>query len=85
MPKSVHTDAYAAFLAILVATRRRLGISQVELARRLGKPQPFVSYFERGERRLDVVEFYAVATALGVDPKRLFSEVADQLPGEVRI
>jgi transcriptional regulator with XRE-family HTH domain len=85
MPKSVFTDAYASLLEVLVATRKRCGVSQVELARRLGKPQPFVSYFERGERRIDVIEFYAIARALRVDPEELFREVVRRLPEEVTI
>ena len=52
MPKSVFTDAYASLLETVVETRKARGVSQVELARRLGKTQPFVSYFERGERRI---------------------------------
>ena len=43
------------------------GITQQELAKRLKKPQSFVSKYENGERRLDVVEFLEVATALGFD------------------
>jgi transcriptional regulator with XRE-family HTH domain len=41
------------------------------LAKRLAKPQSFVSKFERGERRLDVIEFKSVAEALGLDALRL--------------
>jgi transcriptional regulator with XRE-family HTH domain len=40
----------------------------VEVARRLGKPQSYVSKYESGERRLDVVEFMDVAHALEIDP-----------------
>ena len=75
MTKSAFTDAYASLLEILVAARKDAGVTQVELALRLGRPQPFVSYFERGERRIDVVEFIAIAEALGADPEALFSEL----------
>ena len=47
-------------------------MTQVDLARALDKPQPFVSLVERGERRLDVIEFCQIARALGVDPSVLF-------------
>src|SRR5690349_11346502 len=43
MPKSVFTGAYASAVEILVALRKRAGLSQVELARRLAKPQQFIS------------------------------------------
>jgi transcriptional regulator with XRE-family HTH domain len=53
----------------LTGTLRRLrvqaGLSQVEVARRLGVPQSFVSKYENGERRLDLIELEQVARALG--------------------
>lgn len=85
MPKSVFTDAYQTLLETLVAARMEAGLTQVELARRLGKPQPFVSYFERGERRIDVIEFCAVARALSYDPIALFKRMADKLPDVIEI
>jgi len=59
---------------VLIDQRKRAGLSQAELARRLRKPQSFVSKFERAERRLDVVEFFNVAEALGADPYRLLKK-----------
>lgn len=85
MPKSVFTEAYASLLATLVATRKNSGVTQVELAERLGKPQPFVSYLERGERRIDVIEFYAIMKALGADPLEVFAQVIEGLPERVEI
>jgi transcriptional regulator with XRE-family HTH domain len=52
----------------LVNARKKAGLTQVELADRLTRPQSFVSKVERGERRLDVVEFFEVAEAIGFDP-----------------
>ena len=49
---------------LLVEARRDAGLTQVALAKKLGRPQSFVSKFERGERRLDVTEFLDVARAL---------------------
>ena len=71
MPKSAHTRRYDAFRALLVEARVNAGLTQAALARKLGRPQSFVSKFERGERRLDVVEFLDVARAVGVDPARI--------------
>lgn len=75
MPKSVFTEEYAALLATLVSARKAAHMTQAELSARIGRPQPFISYVERGERRVDVVEFYAIALALGRDPIDLFTEV----------
>ena len=62
MPKSTHTPAYKLLLAALIKARRDAGVSQVELASRLGKPQAFVSNLERGVRRIDLIEFYALGS-----------------------
>lgn len=55
-------------IELLVQARKDAGITQVELGKRLGQRQTFVSKFELGERRLDVAEFIAVARAIGADP-----------------
>lgn len=75
MPKSTHTEAYDRFRLLLVGERKGTRLSQVELAERLGRPQSFVSKFERGERRLDVVEFREVARAIGIEPLRFLRKV----------
>ncbi len=85
MPKSVFSDAYTLVIEHLVELRKARQVSQVELARRLGKTQQWVSLVERKERRLDVVEFYALVTALGGDPAREISKLYRALPAEVEI
>lgn len=50
-------------------------MTQVELADRLNRPQSFVSKYERGERRLDVVEFAQIVHALSGSPVAAFGEV----------
>ena len=85
MPKSAFTDAYVSVVAKLVALRQDRGVSQVELARRLGKTQQFVSKVERGDRRIDVIEFYAIVKALGADPEAVFASVTRKLPDKVAI
>jgi len=80
VPKSQFTDAYAAFLEVLVAARKDAGFTQVELAEALGKPQNWVSNVERGVRRLDVIELIVVARALGHDPKAIFASTLKVVP-----
>lgn len=62
---------YRALIERLVAERRRLGITQAELAKRLGLHKQFVSRVELGERRLDIVEFVDFVRALELDPSEL--------------
>lgn len=85
MPRSVFSDAYKEFLALLIEARKATGTTQVELAERLGRPQPFVSYFERGERRVDVIEFIAIARALGLSPDQLFEQLLARMPESITI
>jgi transcriptional regulator with XRE-family HTH domain len=74
MRKTLHSADYARFLGLLRQARKDAGIVQQELADRLGKPQSFVAKVERGERRIDVIEFIAIARAIGRDPVRLLKQ-----------
>jgi transcriptional regulator with XRE-family HTH domain len=60
--------AHKKFREMLVRVRKTAGLTQAELSELLDRPQSFVSKYERGERRLDVIEFGEVARALNVDP-----------------
>lgn len=85
MPRSVFTAAYEQFIRKLIELRHERGLSQAELAARLGKPQQFVSVVERRIRRLDVIELYALLRALDVDPEEFVTAVYRDLPREIRI
>lgn len=52
--------------ALLRSIRHDAGLRQSDLAERLGKPQSFVSKYESGERRLDLVEVRQVCLAVGI-------------------
>lgn len=67
MRKSTYTTKYKKLIAGLRAARLESGITQVDLAKRLKRPQSFVAKYEQGERRLDVIEMLTVCDALGVD------------------
>lgn len=66
--KSVFSDVHEEFRLMLVHARKKAGLTQVQLADLLLRPQSFVSKVERGERRLDVIEFFEVAEKIGFDP-----------------
>jgi transcriptional regulator with XRE-family HTH domain len=85
MPQSTSTEAYEALVVTLLALRKEAGITQAELAARLGKTQVLVSNVEKGIRRLDVIEFYALTRALGWEPERVFAELCKRLPRHVTI
>ncbi len=70
MTKFVFTDKHDRFRTALIADRKQANLTRVQVAARLRRPQSFVSKFEKGERRLDVVEFFEVASVIRVDPLR---------------
>lgn len=74
MARSTHHQEYQALLGLLRDLRVEAGVTQIMLAKKLGNTQTFISKVERGERRLDVVEFVEICEALGVDPKLAFEE-----------
>ncbi len=74
MQKSLKSPEYARLIGTLAAVRHASGIRQQALAKKLGRPQSFIAKYEGGERRIDVVEFIAIARALGADPIKLFRE-----------
>ena len=68
MEKSVHTPDYRVLCAELRRMRGDAGLSQRDLAARLGVPHSWVAKVEAGERRIDLVEFCWFASACGADP-----------------
>ncbi len=75
MTDSVHTARYKKLCELLIEARQAKGLSQDALAEALGRVQTFVSKYERGERRLDVVEFLEVAAALGIDAHKVLRQI----------
>jgi DNA-binding transcriptional regulator YiaG len=73
--KSVFTKRYKLFLSLLVSLREEKGLSQRDLAKKLKRIHTFVSKYERGERRLDVIEFLDIAKVLGVDPHEIIDKL----------
>ncbi|MEH1815523.1 MAG: helix-turn-helix transcriptional regulator [Nostoc sp.] len=75
MPKSVFSEDYNRFRQLLIEARKAAKLTQTELSAKLGLPQSYVSKYERGERRLDVIEFLQVAQVLEIDPLAFIKEL----------
>jgi transcriptional regulator with XRE-family HTH domain len=78
--KTLNSAEHKAFCALLVETREKAELTQQQLARRLRKPQSFVSKYEGGERRVDVIEFMAIARAMGADAVALLRALVQRVP-----
>jgi transcriptional regulator with XRE-family HTH domain len=73
--KSLRSPAHIRLLELLFAARVKAGLTQQQLANRLGKPQSFIAKYEGGERRIDVIEFIAIADALEMDASRAIRDI----------
>lgn len=69
---------YKTLCAVLTQVRNDMGLSQVELSRRLGRTQSWVSKIESGEVRLDILEFLELAKALGIKADKLVRKLMAQ-------
>jgi len=75
MEDTVTTPEYQRLLVILIEQRTRVGLTQADVARALKKPQSFVSKYEHGERRLDIIETIALCKILELPPQQLLLEL----------
>ncbi|MFB9978190.1 helix-turn-helix domain-containing protein [Mesorhizobium kowhaii] len=77
MPKSVHSERHRMIAAALASQRRAKGLSQAEVAKVLGKHQPFIANIESGERRVDLVELMDIAKIIDLDVVALVRDLQD--------
>lgn len=61
-------DKYDLLRQMLIDERNKAALKQADVASKLGKPQSYISKIERGERGIDVVEFFEIAEAVGFEP-----------------
>lgn len=80
-PNPVFSDEYGVLREALVEARREAGLSQRALAARLGKAGSHVAMIERGQRRVDLLEFHLIAESLGFEPDALMRRMSRKLRG----
>jgi transcriptional regulator with XRE-family HTH domain len=81
MEKSLFSEPYQVVTKKLVELRNAAGLTQRELAKRLGWDQSSVHRAERGQRRLDALQLYHFFKACGVDPQKTAAELMRELDG----
>ncbi|MDR1026076.1 MAG: helix-turn-helix domain-containing protein [Lactobacillus sp.] len=74
MTKSVFSKKYKILREMLAEERLKANLSQRELSDRMGVVQTFVSKYELGERRIDVVELAQILEAMGINPIKFFEK-----------
>lgn len=80
MKKSVWQEKYKTLAIELGEIRKSLGLTQSQLAKKLDKPQSYVSKYESGDRYLDFIEVLAVCEACNTDPIQLIQKLNFSLP-----
>lgn len=75
----MHSQRYQLFRALLVTAREASGLTQVQVSERMGKPQSFVSKYERGDRRLDLTEFVELADVLSINAATFIDDYRERL------
>ncbi len=78
---SLHSPNYAPIRAELVAMRQRAGLTQRDLAARLGLRHTWIGKSEQGERRVDLLELFAWCRACGEDVVGLVERLDKQIHG----
>ena len=78
-PNPVFSDEYEVVRTVLIGARREAGLSQRALAARLGKTGSHVAMIERGQRRVDLLEFCRIAESLGLAPDALVGRISARL------
>lgn len=76
MVKTFGTGRHKALIALLIEKREAAGLTQSDLAAKLGEYQSFVARLESGQRRVDVVEFIELAELLGFDASAAIQKLA---------
>jgi Predicted transcription factor, homolog of eukaryotic MBF1 len=80
-PNPVFSDEYQLLRETLSDARRQAGVTQRDLAERLGKSPSHVARIECGQRRVDTLEFYLIARSIGIEPVELFECMTRKLDG----
>jgi len=71
LSKSLYSKRWDTLRSILKELRREAGLTQMEVARRLGRPQSLVAKIEAGDRKLDICQLIDYVQLLGADPVKV--------------
>ena len=84
MDKSIYTREYETLVRLLREAREEANLTQVDLAELLEQSQSFVSKYERGERRLDLIQLRTICLALGISLTDFVKRLERELGAERR-
>ncbi len=76
---SIHDPRYKRAIEILIRARKSAGLSQTDLAEKVGFTQPDISKVERLDRRLDLTEFFDVLHAISDGDRAVFDQLWNEI------
>jgi transcriptional regulator with XRE-family HTH domain len=76
MVRTLDSPRHEALRKFLVERRKKAGLRQVDLAKRLRRSQSYVTYVETGQKLIDVVEMMEWAEAIGFDARDVIKHLA---------
>lgn len=82
MAKTLHSKRHQRLAQLLVEKRKAAGLTQGDVAKVLGRHQPFVANIENGERRVDIVELLDLASIIGFDVEEIINDL-QRLPSDL--
>ena len=85
MPKTIFTGAHTLLVETLRTARKDAGLTQAELAARIGRDQSYISLIEGSQRRVDTLEFVVLCRAMAADPVALFEKLVTSLPRDIQV
>jgi transcriptional regulator with XRE-family HTH domain len=75
MPRSLRSPRHQRLAQLLAQYREKADLYQADVAKALGRHQPFMTNVENGQRRIDVVELLDLAEIIGFDPHEVLDEL----------
>ncbi|NSZ31199.1 helix-turn-helix domain-containing protein [Agrobacterium tumefaciens] len=75
MAKTLHSERQKMLVTAIAEQRRAKGLSQAQVAKALGRHQPFIANIESGERRVDLLELLALADIIELDVHALIDRL----------
>lgn len=79
MGKTLGSARHKLLVDFIVSKREAAGLTQTQLAEKLGEYQSFVARLESGQRRIDVIEFLDLAAKLGFDPAKAIRQIGQKI------
>ena len=77
MPSPFRSARHQRLAGLIAQCRRDAGLKQADVARELGRHQPFITSIENGQRKVGVIELLQLANIIGFDPHEVLNTLAE--------